>query len=121
MQVPILRPLVDNKTGIIAPYPASNVILITDRESNVRRLLEIIVRVDKADTDDTEIIRLKNASAREVSQTLTTLIREQIYDHGCIEIDIYGRLVIGWLDRNPVELDADFCHIRDSAVAHGQV
>jgi len=76
--VPILRPLVDNKTGIIAPYPASNVILITDREANVRRLLEIIVQVDKADTDDTEIIHLKNASAREVSQTLTTLIREQM-------------------------------------------
>jgi len=76
--VPVLRPLVDNQTGLIAPYPASNVILITDRESNVRRLLEIIARVDKTDTDDTEIIQLKNASAREVSQTLTTLIREQM-------------------------------------------
>ncbi|SIR02404.1 general secretion pathway protein D [Marinobacterium stanieri] len=76
--VPVLRPLVDNQTGIIAPYPASNVILITDRESNVRRLLEIIARVDKTETEDTEIIQLKNASAREVSQTLTTLIREQM-------------------------------------------
>ncbi|MEH6473287.1 MAG: type II secretion system secretin GspD [Halopseudomonas sp.] len=75
--VPILRPLVDNKTGIIAPYPASNVILITDRESNVRRLLKIIIQVDKADTDDTEIIKLRNASAHELSQTLTTLMREQ--------------------------------------------
>ena len=75
--VPILRPLVDNKTGIIAPYPASNVILITDRESNVRRLLQIIIQVDKADTDDTEIIQLHNASAQDISKTLTTLMREQ--------------------------------------------
>ncbi|MEH6822975.1 MAG: type II secretion system secretin GspD [Motiliproteus sp.] len=75
--VPILRPLVDNKTGIIAPYPASNVILITDRESNVRRLLQIIIQVDKADTDDTEIIKLHNASAQTISQTLTTLMRGQ--------------------------------------------
>lgn len=75
--VPILRPLVDNQTGIIAPYPASNVILITDRESNVRRLLDIIVRVDKADTEDTEIVPLNNASAQEVSQTLMTLLRER--------------------------------------------
>lgn len=75
--VPILRPLVDNKTGIIAPYPASNVILITDRESNVRRLLQIIIQVDKADSDDTEIIALHNASAKDISQTLTTLMREQ--------------------------------------------
>ncbi|GAB3375844.1 type II secretion system secretin GspD [Azotobacter armeniacus] len=75
--VPILRPLVDNQSGIIAPYPASNVILITDREANVRRLLEVIERVDKTDTDDTEIIWLQNASAAEVSETLTALIREQ--------------------------------------------
>ncbi|WP_227028747.1 type II secretion system secretin GspD [Azotobacter chroococcum] len=75
--VPILRPLVDNQSGIITPYPASNVILITDREANVRRLLEVIERVDKADSDDTEIIWLENASAPEVSETLTALIREQ--------------------------------------------
>jgi len=75
--VPILRPLVDNQSGIVTPYPASNVILITDREANVRRLLEVIERVDKADSDDTEIIWLKNASAPEVSETLTALIREQ--------------------------------------------
>ncbi|GAB3468991.1 type II secretion system protein D [Azotobacter salinestris] len=75
--VPILRPLVDNQSGIITPYPASNVILITDREANVRRLLEVIERVDKADSDDTEIIWLQNASAPEVSETLTALIREQ--------------------------------------------
>ncbi|OHC11159.1 MAG: type II secretion system protein GspD [Pseudomonadales bacterium GWC1_66_9] len=75
--VPILRPLVDNQSGIITPYPASNVILITDREANVRRLLEVIERVDKADSDDTEIIWLQNASAPEVSETLAALIREQ--------------------------------------------
>ncbi|WP_242521710.1 type II secretion system secretin GspD [Motiliproteus sp. SC1-56] len=75
--VAILRPLVDNKTGIIAPYPASNVILITDRESNVRRLLDIINRVDTTDSKETEVVRLKNASAQDLSQTLTTLLREQ--------------------------------------------
>ncbi|MFT6913733.1 MAG: general secretion pathway protein D [Motiliproteus sp.] len=75
--VPILRPLVDNKIGIIAPYPASNVILITDRESNVRRLLQIIIQVDKADSVDTEIIKLHNASAQEMGQTLTRLMNEQ--------------------------------------------
>ncbi|OMH34793.1 type II secretion system secretin GspD [Motiliproteus sp. MSK22-1] len=75
--VPILRPLVDNKSGIIAPYAASNVILITDKKSNVRRLLEIIARVDKADTDSMEVIKLNNASAKEMSRILTSLIREQ--------------------------------------------
>ncbi|MFT6552729.1 MAG: general secretion pathway protein D, partial [Zhongshania marina] len=31
-----LRPLVDNKVGVITSYADSNIILITDRESNVR-------------------------------------------------------------------------------------
>lgn len=75
--VPILRPLVDNQSGIIAPYPASNVILITDKKSNVRRLLEIISNVDKADTDSMEVVQLENASAKEMSRVLTSLIREQ--------------------------------------------
>jgi len=75
--VPVLRPLVDNQSGLIAPYPASNVLLITDREANVRRLLEIIERMDKAGNDDTEVIWLKNASAEEVSETLTKLISER--------------------------------------------
>lgn len=86
--VPILRPLVDNKTGVIAPYPASNVIMITDRESNVRRLLEIITRVDKADTDSMEVIKLKNASAKEMARSLTTLIREQAKGEGSRNIPI---------------------------------
>ncbi len=86
--VPILRPLVDNKTGVIAPYPASNVIMITDRESNVRRLLEIITRVDKADTDSMEVIKLKNASAKEMARSLTTLICEQAKGEGSRNIPI---------------------------------
>ncbi|OMH32779.1 type II secretion system secretin GspD [Motiliproteus sp. MSK22-1] len=76
--VSILRPLVDNKSGVIASYTASNVILITDKRSNVRRLLEIIARVDKADTDSMEVIKLNHASAKEMSRILTSLIREQV-------------------------------------------
>lgn len=79
--VPILRPLVDNQSGIIAPYPASNVILITDKKSNVRRLLEIIGQVDKADTDSMEVIRLNNGSAKEMSRILMSLIRDQAKGH----------------------------------------
>ncbi|NVK44516.1 MAG: type II secretion system secretin GspD [Oceanospirillaceae bacterium] len=73
--IPVLRPLVDNQSGIIAPYPASNVVLITDREANVRRLLDIIARIDGASSDDSEVIQLQNASAQEVGQTLSTLVR----------------------------------------------
>ncbi len=80
--VPSLRPLVDNRTGVITPYSASNVILITDRESNVRRLLSIIQQVDRSDSQSMETIELKNASARELEGILTKLINEQAKEQG---------------------------------------
>ena len=71
--VATLRPLVNNKTGIIAGYDTSNVILITDRASNVRRLVQIISQVDKADSQTLELIPLKNASASELQRILANL------------------------------------------------
>jgi len=71
--VATLRPLVDNKVGTIAGYNTSNVILITDRASNVVRLARIIERVDKADPQSLELIPLKNASASEMQRMLRDL------------------------------------------------
>lgn len=80
--VPSLRPLVDNRTGVITPYSASNVILITDRESNVRRLVQIIQQVDRSDSQSTETVKLQNASARELEGILNKLINEQSREQG---------------------------------------
>tara|TARA_R100000687_G_scaffold81481_2_gene78604 strand:+ start:876 stop:2873 length:1998 start_codon:yes stop_codon:yes gene_type:complete len=80
--IPSLRPLIDNRTGVITPYSASNVILITDRESNVRRLLQIIQQVDKADSQSMETVPLNNASAKELERILTKLINDQAKEQG---------------------------------------
>jgi len=78
--VPVLRPLVDNQTGVVAPYAQSNVLLITDRESNVRKLLSIIQQVDKADTESTDVVQLQNASAKEMERILSSVINEMAKD-----------------------------------------
>lgn len=75
--VATLRPLVDNKSGIITAYAGSNVILVTDRESNVRRIARIIGEVDRADSHDLDLVRLKHASAQSVEKMLTKLITKQ--------------------------------------------
>ena len=80
--IPSLRPLIDNRTGVITPYSASNVILITDRESNVRRLLQIIQQVDRADSQSMETVALNNASAKELERILTKLINDQAKEQG---------------------------------------
>jgi general secretion pathway protein D len=70
--VPILRPLVPQQ-GHLAAYPATNVLIISDRASNIARLVKIIARIDVAGDNDVEVIPLQNASATEVVRILTSL------------------------------------------------
>jgi len=70
--VPILRPMVP-QYGSLAAYPAANILIISDRASNVNRLIRIIRRVDQVGDQDVEIIPLQNASAAEVVRVLNTL------------------------------------------------
>ena len=70
--VPILRPLVP-QYGHLTAHPASNILIIADRASNVTRMLNIIARMDQAGAEEIEVIRLENASATEVVRMLSTL------------------------------------------------
>lgn len=73
--VPILRPLVP-QYGHLAALAVSNMLIISDRAANVIRLREIIRRIDQSPDRQIELIKLNSASAREVSQTLTTLTQQ---------------------------------------------
>ena len=72
--VPILRPLVPQQ-GHLAAYPATNVLIISDRAINVERLVSIIRRIDKVSDSEIEIIPLEHASATEVVRVLSSLNR----------------------------------------------
>ena len=70
--VPILRPLVPQR-GHLAAYPGSNVLVISDSASNIRRLKKIINSIDQATGDEIEIVALQNASASEVVRIIQQL------------------------------------------------
>jgi len=72
--VPILRPLMPQQ-GHLAAYPATNVLIISDRARNVDRLVKIIRRIDQVSDSEIEIIPLQHASASEVVRVLTSLNR----------------------------------------------
>ncbi|MGB5539908.1 MAG: type II secretion system secretin GspD [Gammaproteobacteria bacterium] len=72
--VPILRPLVPQQ-GHLAAYPATNVLIISDRANNVERLVSIIRRIDQVSDSEIEVIPLAHASANEVVRVLTSLTR----------------------------------------------
>jgi general secretion pathway protein D len=63
--VPILRPMIP-QYGHLAAYPSSNILIISDRASNVNRMMRIIRRIDQVANQDPEIVPLQNASASEI-------------------------------------------------------
>ncbi len=70
--VPSLRPLVP-QYGHLAAHPASNMLIISDRAANVKRLKNIIRRIDQSGDEDIEVIPLEHASAGEMVRILTTM------------------------------------------------
>jgi len=70
--VPILRPLIP-QYGHLAAHPGSNMLIISDRASNVTRMIAIIRRIDQSNDDDIEVVPLQHASSAEVVRVLTAL------------------------------------------------
>ncbi|MBI4081789.1 MAG: type II secretion system secretin GspD [Candidatus Lambdaproteobacteria bacterium] len=66
-----------SKTAVLAVYPPANVLLLTDAEENVTRVLSIIKELDIAPSDiEFAVIRLKYASARKLAPTITGLLSQ---------------------------------------------
>ena len=70
--VPILRPLVPQQ-GHLAAYAATNNLIITDRASNIKRLITIIKGIDRPDNEEVQVVNLKHASAREIIRILQSM------------------------------------------------
>src|ERR1700738_4766551 len=74
--LPILRPMIP-QYGHLAAYPASNILIISDRASNVNRIIRIIRRVDQVGDQDVEVIPLQNASSAEIVRVINSLYQGQ--------------------------------------------
>ncbi|MEM7401657.1 MAG: type II secretion system secretin GspD [Pseudomonadota bacterium] len=73
--VPILRPLVPQQ-GHLAAYPNSNVLVVSDRAANIQRLITIINRIDRPDSQEIEVVPLQHASAAEVVRIINSMNRQ---------------------------------------------
>ncbi len=73
--VPILRPLVPPQ-GHLAAHAQTNMLIIADRVSNIKRLLKIIEKIDEPSGSEIEVVQLEHASASEVVRVLTSLKRK---------------------------------------------
>jgi general secretion pathway protein D len=70
--VPVLRPLIPQNGHLVA-YPASNMLIVSDRANNISRIMRIVHRLDQAGDEEIEIVRLENASASEIVRVVNAL------------------------------------------------
>ena len=74
--VPVLRPLMPQNAHMAA-YPAGNILILSDRASNVARVMRIIKRIDQQGDNDVDIINLQHATAAEVVRVVNTFFQQQ--------------------------------------------
>jgi general secretion pathway protein D len=74
--VPLLRPLIP-QYGHLAAYPSGNMLIISDRASNVNRIVRIVERMDESGDEPIEVIPLHNASAADVVRDVNSLNQGQ--------------------------------------------
>lgn len=77
--VPILRPLVPPQ-GHLAAYPASNMLIISDRAANINRLVRIIKRIDQPTSGEIEFVQLQHAAASDVVRVLNSMQQQSKKD-----------------------------------------
>lgn len=72
--VPIIRPLIP-PTSHFAPHVASNTLIITDNKANIKRVLEIIERIDIPDQrSSVHVVYLQKANANELAGILNQMV-----------------------------------------------
>src|SRR3990167_7924235 len=74
--VPVLRPLMPQWSNVSA-YAASNMLIISGRASNIRRMVSIIKQVDSSAAKGVDIIPLRHALAMDLVNTLKDLVKPQ--------------------------------------------
>jgi len=70
----LLKPLI-SLSGYVSPLPDSNSLLIADDSDNVKRLVELVHRMDRAGSLDITVVKLRHAGAREAAQVLGSLVK----------------------------------------------
>lgn len=79
--VPILRPLVA-KYGHLAGVKSANALIISDHAANIRRIEQIIQRLDKTGNEELEVVQLREAWVGNVVTMLQNLDPSRVSQKG---------------------------------------
>jgi general secretion pathway protein D len=70
--IPVLRPMVAQH-GHLAAVPSANAIIISDHGANIERIMSIIDKIDGAESEEIEVIQLKEAWVTDIVTLLESL------------------------------------------------
>jgi general secretion pathway protein D len=74
----LLAPFVSKKSGDILAYPQTNMLIVTDTLSNIKRLMKILESIDvPGSIGEVQIFSLSYASATSISAKLTEILTEK--------------------------------------------
>jgi general secretion pathway protein D len=70
--IPVLRPLAPQQAHMAA-YGPSNAIIVSDTALNIARIREVVRQLDRSAIENTDVLKLQNASAEELVRMLQQL------------------------------------------------
>ena len=70
--VEVIRPLLPAE-AVMTPVPGTNLLILSDRGQNYRRIEALIKRLDQPRDEPIQMIRLRNANAAEVAQVIQSM------------------------------------------------
>ncbi|MCG8668431.1 MAG: type II secretion system protein GspD, partial [Pseudomonadales bacterium] len=70
--VPILRPMVP-QYGHLAAVTSANALIISDHATNIQRIIDIVRRIDSAESEEVEVVQLQHAWVGDVVALLEQL------------------------------------------------
>ena len=71
----LITPLISKSSSQIMAYPLSNLLIVTDTVSNLKKIMDIIKVIDvKGNAQDVKILRLEHASATDLSNKLNQIL-----------------------------------------------
>lgn len=82
----IVRPLMDARVGVATPYPASNLLVVTDWRSNLSRIGQLLTRLDRGRDEPVEMITLRHAQARDTAPLVERLLASRGQAGGNVQV-----------------------------------
>src|SRR5580700_1649182 len=73
--VPVLRPLMPQNAQL-SSVTGANILIVSDRASNVERMVHIIARIDEVGNPEFDVVTLQSATADETARVLNSLLSQ---------------------------------------------